>query len=618
MVLLALATVLVLVSPALGEDGATTDRVVGPSGPAVGPSGLVTSPDHRSARQLLPATGGTSDLGDVDVPLGGTNEPTITIDPNDTDRVAMASLFTSRVSTDGGATWTAETALVVPVGYGGGGDPSLAYDSQGRLFWSYLGVNLSTGTLQVLVSELNPVTGAVINGPVLVTPGVGFDQHDKQWLAIDTNPSSPFTDRLYLAWTVFLDVGGTQVLSAWSSDQGATWSTPLPLSPGDFSEGFVWPTHTAVGPDGDVFVSYHGQTGFVGNPDGTSGKVFVCRSVDGGVSFPQKTEAFADGDADVTYNVQTEVGTIPLTNCWMQGSPQAWVLPDPHKPAKLYVVCNDDPDDVHGSGDDADVVMAISTDDGLTWGPPITVEAGPSDSFQIFPTASIDPITGCIVIAWYDNRGGAFNGNGLYLLDVYTTRSFDEGATFLPPEKVNDAPFDPELDAPLRFSGPPPTLRIGEYIGIASREGQTHIVWCGNDVSSQQTITDRYVGCPWFSLSGGSTGTGGFTPVFEAVGTLAPLSPLTLSLQKTPANTLVLLWLSFSSQPLGVLGGTVYANPFNAQFLRTTNGAGEFSQSLTWPAAIASDIPLYLQWLVQDQGVPAGITLSNALMAVTP
>jgi len=34
----------------------------------------------------------------------------------------------------------------------------------------------------------------------------------------------------------------------------------------------------------------------------------------------------------------------------MQGSVQPWVLPDPARPGNVYVINNDDPDNINGSG----------------------------------------------------------------------------------------------------------------------------------------------------------------------------------------------------------------------------------------------------------------------------
>jgi hypothetical protein len=65
----------------------------------------------------------------ADVQLGGSREPAIAVDPNNPNRVAYASLWESRVSTDGGDTWTAAVGSAVDAGQGQCGDPSIVFDS---------------------------------------------------------------------------------------------------------------------------------------------------------------------------------------------------------------------------------------------------------------------------------------------------------------------------------------------------------------------------------------------------------------------------------------------------------------------------------------------------------
>ena len=98
---------------------------------------------------------------------------------------------------------------------------------------------------------------------------------------------------------------------------------------------------------------------------------------------------------------------------------------------------------------------------------------------------------------------------------------------------------------------------------------------------------------------------------------LAGSGPL-LTFPATLATSVVLAWLSFSSVPVAVLGGTLFANPFDVQVFRVAGASGELSQFLTWPPGVPTGIDLYLQFLIQDFSVPDQITLSNGVMATTP
>jgi hypothetical protein len=424
------------------------------------------------------------------------------------------------------------------------GDPSVAYDSQGRLFWTFLwttrvrwdtngnGTLDANGTagIDVGIAGIDPTTGAVLAGyPVNITesagvgmPGVAGNLNDKEWIAIDCK-SAAFQDRIHVVWVNL--TGTDRILTTYSDDQGLTWSATVQHSAADGSEGFVWPPHITTALNGDVYVAYHSQPNFVLNaPDGVSGQTFLSRSTDGGVTFAVKTMPYSAGQSDMTFNVQVSTTTaIPNTQFWLQGSVQPWVLADPNDPNNLWVVVNDDPDDDPTSGDAADVFITRTTDGGFTWSAPTRVDSGPEGTFQVMPTAGIDPQTGCIVVTYFDNRNDNTNAAGNFLLDLYITASRDGGVTFIPDAQLNDVAFDPDPGSGCRFNCTPntdndgdglvdedpidginndgdafvdedppdiPTRRIGEYNGVALGGCNANAVWVGNNGALEQTIFD--------------------------------------------------------------------------------------------------------------------------------
>lgn len=438
-------------------------------------------------------------------------EPIIAVDPNNPMHLAVATYLRVRVSTDGGLTFQPTVMMTAPPGYStaSGGDPTLAYDSQGRLFFSFLLVEFAVGGFDVFIAQLDPTTGAVLPGyPINLSAGAGvpndnvIHSHDKEWIAIDHYVGSPHQDNIYVVWTDF-GSGFTTVLTSFSTDQGLTWSAALPLSA--LGEGFVWPSENAVAPNGDVYVGYHSQPTFSGpNPDGNSGQIFMLRSTDGGQTYPQKNLAYGPGEADITFNVQSGTRVIPNTQFWLQGSVQPRILVDPFTAGRVYVVANDE----QIPGDMADVFMVTSVDFGQTWSEPMLINGG-GNSIQVMPSAAIDPDTGCITVSYYDNRNGAFNANGNFLLDLFATVSSNGGATFSPEFQVNTVAFDPDLNAPCRF-GPVGcgsvdtvnTLRIGEYNGLAAAGGVAFQVWTGNDaLGNQDTFFEAFSSCVPCTLS---------------------------------------------------------------------------------------------------------------------
>ncbi len=462
---------------------------------------------------LLAATAATNPPG-TDTNLCMSWEVSAAADPNNPRRLAIVQGSTLGVSTDGGDNFTfVSVGSSLPPGFTSAGDGTAAYDRAGRLFVAILGNPTAPGGWKVFVSRHDPVTGALVSGPVNVSAAVGLSPsgtNDKPWIAADAHPGSQFANRVYVVWSV---TGGTQsgkkeIWGARSSDQGATWSQMTanglafgPISPLDASDGSCWPPHVAVGRTGDVYVAYHGQPGTLpdaGTPDGVSGKIVVLRSTDGGVTFPQHTEAFPPGTADATSNIQDDPGTIADARFWTYGTRMPWVLPDPADACTLHVVTTDDPDNDPIAGDPADVVMATSHDCGATWPLRRKVSDAPTTfaSWQLLPTAAIDPTTGAIAVAWLDSRDAASYPSGSAgnaRVDLRVRYSLDGGTSWLPSRIVNDVPIDPDASTSTIGSGMPPTYRIGEYDGVAFAACTAHLVWAaqGTCNAPMDTYYDR-------------------------------------------------------------------------------------------------------------------------------
>src|SRR5437867_1286784 len=182
----------------------------------------------------------------TDLPLlSGVYEPTVAVDPHNPLRVAMASGFQLRVSTNGGVSFQPAVFATVPANYQNCGDNSLAFDSQGRLFWNYLGCLGGTNP-DVFISQANPTNGTIIAGPVNISVAIGsaagsLHSNDKEWLAADSTTGSRFQDRLYVVWT---DLIPGAIRAAYSANQGVTWT--VSTLPAQGAENFVWPSHNTV------------------------------------------------------------------------------------------------------------------------------------------------------------------------------------------------------------------------------------------------------------------------------------------------------------------------------------------------------------------------------------
>ena len=126
--------------------------------PGIGPSGIAGEDAAAETIEDLSTTPTEpfAAEGGADVPLGGRNEPAIAVNPLDPTNVVVARLFAIRVSTDSGTTFSAATPAPVPATHSQAGDPSLAFDNQGRLFWTYLGQRFDNGNLDVFIAQVIP------------------------------------------------------------------------------------------------------------------------------------------------------------------------------------------------------------------------------------------------------------------------------------------------------------------------------------------------------------------------------------------------------------------------------------------------------------------------------
>jgi hypothetical protein len=122
---------------------------------------------------------------------------------------------------------------------------------------------------------------------------------------------------------------------------------------------------------------------------------------------------------------------------------------------------------------------------------------------------------------------------------------------------------------------------------------------------------------PWVDLGGGTAGALG-QPLFEAGGDLSAGSTLTLDLSNAPSSAVFLMWISLSSNPANVVGGTLYPLPADVKLVLATNALGEFSLATTVGPGAPPGVDLWFQCLVQDATNMHGITLSNAVRGTTP
>ncbi len=126
----------------------------------------------------------------------------------------------------------------------------------------------------------------------------------------------------------------------------------------------------------------------------------------------------------------------------------------------IYIVWAD-----HGvpgvdTGNDIDVYLIRSTDQGSTWSAPIKVNQDPSGRGKehFFPWISCDPVTGNLCVIYYDDRNVS-----PVQCETWISYSYTGGDTWTD-MKVSDVAFTPVPIPGLA------TNYFGDYLGVSCRE----------------------------------------------------------------------------------------------------------------------------------------------------
>ena len=279
-------------------------------------------------------------------------------------------------------------------------DPNVAFDTKGRAYQTVLPFNAFWGGTKlhpdgaIYMSYTDDMGRHWVKGnggqDLEQSPNASAKQlghvEDKQWIAVNDVPSSPYRDHVYAMWSVFNN-NTTKIRIAVSRDRGLTFSkavtitTPSQTGP---SNTYIYPSVDAAG---NLYVAF---ASFPMNKNGQT-TLYVSRSTDDGQSF-------------APFVAVAPVGTLPSANLpnttFRDGITENFAA-SPTYAGHAYLTWED------WDGTQMDVKFSQSTDGGQHWTAPVVVNdnvdaAGvPTDQFQ--PSVAAGP-GGAVAVAFYDRR----------------------------------------------------------------------------------------------------------------------------------------------------------------------------------------------------------------------
>ena len=396
------------------------------------------------------------------ITLNPSNPQFLTAGANEIFRLPMRGYFSS----DGGSSWGG-VDLPLPPPLSGthdtlfGSDPSLAFDTKGNVFYSYIvvffghGAGVNGTEMAVARSTDGGQTYPQVN---FFSFQSGKDHfNDKPMIAADTNPNSSFRDNVYVGWDAASggsSAGGIRL--ARSSDHGQSFLVTRVDNPNGPGQGIG--AVPFVGPNGEVYVAWN---------DIKANTIAFNRSFDGGITWGQATVISSKSvPFEIPLPAQSFRGALIYPACDADRSN------GPNR-GHLYCAWMD-----QSAGGVADIFLSSSGDQGATWSGARAVPdplSFPVDRFNHW--LSVDPMTGDVNLSFYDTRNDQTGSR--FQTDVFFTRSTDGGATFLSPNVRVTTASSNEHDCNGTFpcTGIDYGNQYGDYEGLVSFNGVSHPIW---------------------------------------------------------------------------------------------------------------------------------------------
>jgi len=401
---------------------------------------------------------------DVDLITGNENSPNITqsetfttANPDNPNQIVVAfndsrgvnanpvSISGASASTDGGFTFTRLTRANGQSPFDNTlGDPVVLYNkASGEWFTVWIFDVQCAGGLGGYKSSTPWDPNSWTHYPC-VHNGASGDDRESGWA--DNNPSSPFFGRMYVSWNDF-NVGNGALTMTYSSDNGATWHSPITVINNGILIRDVQITGDMAG-GGAVYIAGMDEGGG-GFPHNDTNLIF--KSTDGGNTWSNTYTGPSFPGPGVT--------SVGYFACMFPDLGGYWRHEGWGEPAAfgnfVHLVYSQ-----HGAGSDpGDVYYIRSTDGGSTFGTPLLLNTDEGTRPQWQPNLSVSQ-AGTLLATWYDARESAncaVGDENTPCYRMWSRKSNDNGVTWLPDDMLSD------VVSPLPAQPDPNILSV--YVG---------------------------------------------------------------------------------------------------------------------------------------------------------